>query len=556
MKVIELEILLNLNVDPSSTPFTYSMLSDPTLPKSGQYKNPFFTADVDYNTVDFQEKYTPYKDIIEIFFNKAKFTRFFQSRTKTQVTNAESNVIKMLTLIFPTRFSTYPKPSSSIAESYGGSSFGQVTGELAQLNPLATKLKQFSYLTVSSQKSTVFRVVWLNDVLNNSRYHELMEAIKKYYISSQIQNPALDNERKKFADLAVKLDHKDLTTKLGNIKVDAVSSGNQTAITIAINQKKEVFTNFLTALLTYQTLPTIEAKADPINIDKLVDAMVTLEPIINDKSDTVFNFIIRDITQAYKVSENIANIMYVKKNFLEKGRIDVNYNESVLPKYAAFLSKNQPFNDLIIKIKEYTSKYISGNQALQDLITKYAQGYDEAGDMVSMVYTVYKQKLGNGDIDSALGSLDKPTIMGDGPLVNLANTQLIYTSVERNTAIIELMVDVITGEINDSNKSQIACKLKDETLGNSLENIWYGSTQGGLLTSNRISASLLADMKKPALQTAPAVAPVAQPMVGKGRKKRNYKKRVTWKRPPVSVLIKGTKSLDPSVKRKTRKLMH
>jgi hypothetical protein len=546
MKVIELEIQLNLNVEPASQPLTYSMLSDPTLSRSGKYKNPFFTSDVDYNKVEFNEKYVPYNRIVEIFFDRNKFMQFFNSyATATSVAStassiasgvAESNVLKMLSLLLPARYSVYPNVSSSMAESFGSTGFGQITNQLSQLNPLKIQQRQYSYLTVGGAKSTVFRVIWLNDIANSTKYRELLELIKKYYISSLIPNANLINEYKKLADLASKINKATL-----QVKVDDLTPPEQARDVVSIKQRQKVFSTFLTALGLFQVFIaanpivagnseiTLEQEAE---LQKLVTSMTTLELVIEDKTDALFTFLMREVTPAFKAAENIGNILEIRDKFLNKGRIDINYENNLLPKYVNYLKQHAPFMELITKIKEYTTKYISGNDALQSLIIKYAQGYDESLDMMRLVYTVYKTILNNGDIDSAISKSKKPnplSVMSSSELQSIASTNLIYTSVERNIADIEVLVDVITGEINDSNKSQIACKLKDEVLGNSFENMWYGSTQSGLLaTGTRISASLLADVNKSA--PAPTAPAVAQPVVGKGRKKGGRKKtrHVKW----------------------------
>ena len=189
----------NLNED-TQYELKYDMIYDPTsnqIPKTKEKLDyPFFTADVRYSKKILESK--SYSEIVRAFFSKIHFNEIVQKFKENESDNGDNdtkridrinnNILMMLLFLFPTR---YPL-KSNIVTSYDTLICGTSTKEDMTLNSGVfsgisfpgkkvedQKIREYSYLNIDG-KVTVTKVTWLNDILNDSKYRELIDKLIQY----------------------------------------------------------------------------------------------------------------------------------------------------------------------------------------------------------------------------------------------------------------------------------------------------------------------------------------------------------------------------------------
>jgi hypothetical protein len=143
------------------------------LDKSGLNKLPYFTMSVRYPLARLQKDLLTYQERVNFFFDEKKFERQLflftdkpEESTDPDINNsiAEHNVMVMLEILFPTKFTVINNAHTSYDHVMGKSSLSRMI-----INPSIKKY--FSYLKLSDGKIyTITRTYWLNDLLNHPLY--------------------------------------------------------------------------------------------------------------------------------------------------------------------------------------------------------------------------------------------------------------------------------------------------------------------------------------------------------------------------------------------------
>ena len=104
-------------------------------------------------------------------------------------TNLEKNLMLMLNLLFPTLFyhSNYINHSMNLIKNQN-----EFDDELGN--------KQYSYIKINGTIHTVMKVVWLNDILNNPFYNQLMTGVHEYVTWGLKRRQLIDSEINKEAN--------------------------------------------------------------------------------------------------------------------------------------------------------------------------------------------------------------------------------------------------------------------------------------------------------------------------------------------------------------------
>jgi hypothetical protein len=143
------------------------------LNKSGLNSLPYFTMSVRYPLDRLQKDLLTYQERVDFFFDEKKFERllFLYTKTPKESTDpdenndiAEHNVMVMLEILFPTKFTVINNAHTSLDHVVGNSSLKRMI-----INP--TIKKYFSYLKLADGKIYTFtRLIWLNDLMNHPLY--------------------------------------------------------------------------------------------------------------------------------------------------------------------------------------------------------------------------------------------------------------------------------------------------------------------------------------------------------------------------------------------------
>jgi len=205
------KIMINVetNIEDEKTfPLTYDKIHNPTksIVKKPNKKPdyPYFTPDVKYSeTVLMTYMKQDYSLILQTFFVNSFFTKMVnesndenkkKEEKKKEDTNtiANHNIYMTLLFLFPTR---YPQ-SANINSSFDKyickapkteyknlfpSSDTVTSGLFGRIYDIKKEpLREYSYINTSSGVSSVTEIVWLNDVLNNPKYRELIDLLIQY----------------------------------------------------------------------------------------------------------------------------------------------------------------------------------------------------------------------------------------------------------------------------------------------------------------------------------------------------------------------------------------
>ena len=189
--VKELKIMIETNS--SSEPFLlkYSLIHNPFAAEMDSKKvmneYPYFTEKVPYPKESLESK--SYNELLHIFFNKDQFFKVIVNNQKLidnpDITTIEQNIMTMLNLLFPTK---YPV-SNNINTSYNKYllktpyelkfDMGELTRGVPGFTTTNTK-SEYSYLKINGNINTVSEIVWLNDVLNEPVYKEVINKLIEY----------------------------------------------------------------------------------------------------------------------------------------------------------------------------------------------------------------------------------------------------------------------------------------------------------------------------------------------------------------------------------------
>jgi hypothetical protein len=446
-----------------------------------------------------------YGEIIEMFFNKNTFKdKFGRFEDKNQVFN-ESNIVKMLTLLFPTSF--------PIADNSGGTSFGELfkgkntKSSFFELFNFKKNLKKhrYSYLNQGNKTYTVIRTVWLNDVINNPTYLRLMTAIKDYYMLAQEEkNKNLKIERRKFIEECKKFVHKaqngktrldEIEAKLGDIETSVSASVIvKTTNYVKIIENLKILKKVVSDLNT--EIPKFLADSDNDNELKNISLIINnLEPVKKDTSNTLFFGILEYFNIIYLVSNNTKTLLKIKQDFYDEGKIDLDIATHQKVDVINKITKFAPYKNVIDEITKFLPPNLtSKNVSLQDLIENYAQNTDKPNNMIRFVNTLF-MKIKDYDMNKIMVNEGKvnPTDMDDSEFNKLVQTSTTFMATYYE---IHVLMDVLKGEINDLNKGNYSCLLKGELLGNATEALFNAQTSYDI-NKYRISSDITEQQKPP-----------------------------------------------------------
>jgi hypothetical protein len=186
------------------------------LNKTGLNKLPYFTMSVKYPLARLQKDLASYEERVKFFFDEKEFEKKLFLYTKepsesddVDVNNdiAEHNVMVMIELLFPTKFTVINNFHTSMDHVFGKSYFGRML-----INP--TIKKYYSYLKLSDGKIYTFtRLIWLNDVMNHPLYRTLLKEFHTFWLwhskeklkLTTVMNKSISDISKKVDEILVKL---------------------------------------------------------------------------------------------------------------------------------------------------------------------------------------------------------------------------------------------------------------------------------------------------------------------------------------------------------------
>lgn len=190
-----LKIMIETNLSEKPFPLTFSNIYNPLVSEvpanvvMNEY--PYFIETISYPEEILAKK--EYSELLRVFFNEDEFINTIVKRSPNasnaeyDIEIVEKNIIIMLNLIFPT---SYPS-SNNINTSFNKYlkkkpyelklDLGELTRGLNFSGSIDTFFKrEYSYLKINGKTYTVSEITWVNDVLNNTIYRQLIDKLFEY----------------------------------------------------------------------------------------------------------------------------------------------------------------------------------------------------------------------------------------------------------------------------------------------------------------------------------------------------------------------------------------
>jgi len=215
----KINITVETNIEGEAPfPLTYDKIYNPvkssTLPQPKNPNYPYFVSNVKYSEkVLMSYLLKDYSFILISFFDKKYFSNMIQdfskeTKPKEGEEHVNNNIFLTLLFLFPMR---YPRPAN-INTSYtkyickdGNKIYNNLTNKfisgknttsalLRNMRDIETSVREYSYINSSNGVSTVTQIVWLNDVLNNPNYRELIDLLIQYESWVKNKKTTIKNE--------------------------------------------------------------------------------------------------------------------------------------------------------------------------------------------------------------------------------------------------------------------------------------------------------------------------------------------------------------------------
>lgn len=257
INVKQLKIMIETNYEKEPFPLTFSKIHNPIASrvpenvKMSEY--PYFTGDVPYPESVLKKK--EYSELLRVFFDKNEFVDVIvkpaqknggdAADNKPNANTINKNIMIMLNLIFPTSYPSYDNIESSYnkylkktpSEMNFDFSIDKVVNAISTSENLNEDLKrEYSYLKLTNGTYTVSEIVWLNDVLNEPVYRELVDKLIEYDEWAEERKETLQTD----IDKSIKV----LTDGLQNDGVDTKEKDESKKVEDESKKAKQIESSF------------------------------------------------------------------------------------------------------------------------------------------------------------------------------------------------------------------------------------------------------------------------------------------------------------------------
>lgn len=482
---IKLMLLLSDPKHEKPIQFTRSMLYTPNeKPSTTKLSElPYFIKNRRY-PADILLK-MPHNKRINFFFNLNFFKEVMYSTTQITEPNDISKIIKdnielLIKLLFPTYFPAINNHTNSFDKYIQNNTYSfdiDIPGAIKSLVPgfmqeASVYTHLFTYLKIEGSIYTITKTIWLNDFINHPVYHEFLEYYKdfKEWKTEKTESivDEMDESKTKFNTEAtqyltklteINTEYTKIFEKVINIKtaISTKSGAESERLYIRFWEDfnelyKKVFdldggyTKLSPTFDNYisKTTPTY----DPIKAYELDQILKKMSSSISfpDKPK-------RELFKVLKIAVDITNLETIKTKYFGSEiniRIENNEeyerelkNEFTEQKYKKYFEFVKKLRELDKPVREST------NIKLQKMIYNYIKSIHSTDDFTSFL---------NELVD------EKPILKNNG----LCDVEISTSENNDNTTgkyEIYLQMDVIGGELNNTNLNQIKCSYMGEKLG-------------------------------------------------------------------------------------------
>jgi hypothetical protein len=446
---------------------------------------PYFTTDVKYPT-NYLNK-LEYRRRVEFFFSNEKFKEILLEKSVysengvsdvenvATISNDDSrkiikhNIETMIQVLLPTKFpiiNNYVNSFDHYILNKPNFDFTFKDAIPTHLSGLAPHLPvKYSYIKIDDKIYTNSKVIWLNDIINHPVYRDLINSYiifdkwrqnKRVFLKTEVEN-----QKKKLKIALKKMDPADIKEYIADI------SGNKASTTARTGFNSGERTAYIDKLILQ-----INKVYDDIENDNVYVNIENLREIFNI---TTYNIIIpkqfkTHLSKIFGISKQIEMITEISLKYFEE-EMNIHFEDDNNEMKQYFQSNFKEYIDFIKKIEKYNKPVIeSENKELQEIIYGYTQGFDNKFPLyLDYVKNKYINNQPKRILEDTLKKLQEATKGKSEDEIK----KLLYIGVNITENItaenprysIYLQVDLIGGELNDSNKSKILCKYKGEHYG-------------------------------------------------------------------------------------------
>jgi hypothetical protein len=413
-------------------------------------------------------------------------------RAKFQTKNGDENVLIMLRLLFPTKYPIMGNIFSSFNSVILKTS--DFTLSFSDFLPsfLRTKLIEgtalYSYLKIDGKVYTVAQVVWLNDIYNHTEYADLIDKFKNLKI---------------WKDKALRKLNDEITVKLTKFKSNYGSGFDKADLTYIENQKKDVSKETLEKITKDQySLGKLQLEYNTYNgtVDDFIKTVNAFQKsVIDNDADTIsdnaknmvdtyklvtkygsnffkpkdkFNQIIDNVNRDL---EDIRINEYIRDRYMLKPGVDLDYEKDD-QKYTSKLKSNfKEYTEFADNIKKFRApNKESSNYQLQKTFNEFLENREKYKGLFNFLMNPYNININPFDNvkkkDAAVGVEEFVKEKESYHLRKNTGVTLLPSAGANDPAYeIFVQLNVIAGELNDSNKSLVDCLYQGDSLGNKLE---------------------------------------------------------------------------------------
>ena len=410
-----------------------------------------------------------------------------------QTKNGNKNVLTMLRLLFPTKYPIVGNIFSSfnsiiLKRSEFTFSFSDFLPSFLK-NKLIEGNASYSYVKVDGKIYTITQVIWLNDIYNHKEYSELINkfinlnnwkktALNKLNTEIDLKLKSfISNYSNAFNEDEIKY-IQDQANKQNKNENDGGKDRYYNQYQNEIISFKKTIKNFLDAIAEFDS--AIAEFEKEKNYEMLSDSAKNLVEIYKslikfganffktkEKYNTIINNVSRDL-------DNIRIKEYIRDKYISKPGIDLDYEKDD-EKYSAVLKSSfkeyTNFADIIKKFKSPNKE--SSNIYLQTTFNEFLENREPHKGMFNFLLNPYNIHINPFEKIKKEEKNEQKEISNEKKKYHLRKntgvTILPSTNEKEPGYEIYVQLNVIGGELNDTNKSLIDCLYQSDSLGNKLE---------------------------------------------------------------------------------------
>ena len=468
--------------------------NEPLVNFTNNSEYPFFTDKIKYS-MDKIKSLSREKQI-RLFFNKTEFKKILNDKhintqfdEQTKHNNANENVMTMLKIFFPISFPAESNIHTSFEDNFNSGSVA-TSSETYNVIPdfilnlfKQKKTEEIAYLQLNGSITTVTNVVWINDAINHPDYIPFFDKLYKYLkwtIKQKIKNEK--KEKKYLIEINEKINNE--INDILQLISEYLDPRQHRSRTTDHNSDAYYIKHSKLLKRLFSNKNSNEVIDIIYEIYKLNSKYRQNEPIIPEE---LYKYIVK-YKMLFKTNDFLTNLNTYMKIVKKKDKQKSSENEML-----ETMQKYPPFIEIINLIKQFTPPLKkTSNPELQQIITK---SNDELFNLAKFIHDKIKNKSISNNFENkvlelgVISTSTEPEQNNEEDHVQNRNYRYNddYRDIDEDEdddtdeeddenyeskkyenlpQVFEIFVkiDVVKGQLNSENISQIKCQYENAIL--------------------------------------------------------------------------------------------